>query len=176
MITGVINSLPILKRNQATATSTGNGAYMKTAATVPSGDLTVFLVGSQAVGTSPLSDNNGTFLQASDSFWFARFGANPQIRLNGTPAKAVTNGTFYTIRAIHDTSGSGTFELATNNDTPVTAATGTLGSMLQLSIFDDGFADWGNKQIAEVIVYTRKLTTLEIADVEDYLKDKFNHY
>ena len=45
-----------------------------------------------------------------------------------------------------------------------------------LTVFKTAADPQGNKQIAEIIIYSRSLTTDELNYIEDYLQDKYDHF
>ena len=168
----VINSLPVIEPN------TGVGARMLPSANFPIGDFTIFIVGSQSITGAPLTDTDGVFLySAANDLRISRsVSANEIAGAVFGLTKPATNGTFYTIRNQYLTTGSNGYYLALNNGTVGYLAASSSTSADQLLVFDDGFNSFGNKQIAEIIIYTRALNSGEIAQVETYLQDKYNHY
>lgn len=155
---------------------------MRTAVNFPSfSAITVFIVGSQNEAGSPLTDNNGYwFSNGASNAFLLRSSTNDtvdaQVFLYTTQTAAVANATFKTIRMRFEPSVSQT--LAINNT--IIQTQGVAGGFYaadKLNIFsDEAGANFGNKQIAEMIIFTRALTPTEITSVEDYLKTKYAHY
>jgi hypothetical protein len=145
---------------------------------VRSNGLTVFIVASQAPDNGYTS---GMFL-ASGSFSnviISRAGSDNQVRAAaGTSGSkcilSVDDDTFYSIRLKFDNTKN---YLSINNGTEdqqdVVATTYT-GS--PLNILNNAASAYGNKKIAEILIYSRVLDGSEIAQVEEYLKNRYNHY
>lgn len=167
----VINGYPVIEPNSA-------GSRMLPAANFPVGDYTIFIVGSQSVGSGALDDGDGVFLySAANDMIISRDGTNDAISgaLSGL-TKAATNGTFYTIRNKYLTTGSNGYYLALNNGSEGFLSASGSASPDQLLVFDDGFSNYGNKKIAEILIYTRALAAPEVTQVETYLQTKYQHY
>lgn len=171
-----INSLPTIKTGAAVAA-------MKTVAVFPDTEraVTVFIVGKQIVGAGPLSDAQGRFISTGDnSLYVAREfdGSNDNIysnfKLNALISPALNN-TFYTVRLKWI---AGVSELALNNvvKDSMTAAMFDLGSTELFVFSGNGTNFFGNKEIAEILIYIRELTAPEISQVESYLQTKYAHY
>lgn len=167
----VLNSLSVLEPR------TGVVAKMLGAENVPNGNMTIFIVGSQSIASSPLADTNGSFIYTdTDSTNILRNGSGNAIKSPSSGSLlsiAATNGTFYSIRYL--VTGS-TRSLSLNNGTPLTDTQTPPGDSNVLTVFDDGFGNYGNKQIAEIVFYSRALNGTEIGEVETYLNNKYNLY
>lgn len=175
--TGQINGLPAVARL--------TDCRMSTAVVVP--DLatqggTIFIVGKQATS----GDANGPFLSFGSSQSVSirrggssanaiRFGVNSSGGATVANFTGVPDGTFYTLRLRVDNVN----QYSTINNTSETTVACILGSHAggtNLELFWQAGPTFGDKAIAEVIIYTRDLTTEEIDNVEAYLLEKYNHY
>lgn len=142
--------------------------------------MTIFVVGSQNVASSPLADANGMFISTGDSVYINRAGSDGiGLRMrSSTPISDLgkVNGTFYSLVGSFD--GVDTQDLRINGvDTGYNTTSGAFTPAPLELFYSTGFGGAaGNKQIAEVLVYARKLTGPEIADVENYLRTKYAHY
>lgn len=146
---------------------------------------TIFLVAAQdSVGSS--TDNFGTFLGAggfvvmqierggSASLGFGSLaGAIASSNETTTPAD-VPEDTFVSIRLKNDVDDN---FISFNNGTEYAfPSTQSAYIATPLRLFRTASGAQGNKQIAEILIYSRTLTTNEITDVETYLNSKYALY
>lgn len=150
---------------------------MVTTDNVPTGDVTIFILASQSIGSGSLVDTNGLLMLSSSSESnIARQSSSANLHSFGDAGMFVpaVNGTFYTIR--YRVNGSNRF-LSVNNGTEDTDTYTPAGTPSVFHILNNsGGTNPGNKSIAEILIYTRSLTTDEINDLELYFKEKYEHY
>jgi hypothetical protein len=143
------------------------------------GGITVYIVAMQdSVGGT--LDSNGRFISAgpTSNVNLQRRGVDMEYSatLRGGAAifGAITDGTFYTFRMRNDLSMT---YVAINDG--VEQSTSALGPSTVTSptyLFASISAGFGNKSIAEIMVFTENHDASKIAIVESYLKTKYNHY
>jgi hypothetical protein len=158
---------------------------MATAVNFPNilGGGSVYIVASQRNDRAGINyDSGGAFLGAGSS-------VNMQIQRGDNDAIAggigtslatqieqagLNNDQFYTIRLRSDGT---TMYLSINNGTEVSGTdSGASYSATPLTVFKTLGAARGDKQIAEILIYTANHNSTERTQVEDYLKDKYAHY
>ena len=177
-INNVINGLPVIIKG-------GGNKKLSSAVNVP--DLstdggTIFIVGQQSIS----GDSNGPYLTfgTTQSVNIRRQGAtananrftvNSSGGSTNNDRSGVTDGVFHTLRLRVDNVNQ---YASVNNDTETSVACilGSYAGGSPLQIFFDGSATYGSKLIAEILIYNRDLSAPEITMVEDYLKDKYQHY
>lgn len=183
LISSAINSLPAVS-------SYGLLAEMGTSVDLPdlSAGGTVFIVAKQSiVNGATSSDSGGVFIGAgsqinmqiqrgntsiSGNIFSIRGGIDASTFAITTPL--VPDDTFVTIRLKNDGTDN---TVAVNNGAVGTAtADGSGYSATPFTIFKTLGGAQGNKQIAEIIIYTRTLSGSEITQVESYLQTKYAHY
>ena len=171
----VLNGYPVVGLKNVVGTQ----ARMTTLSNFPlTSGATVIMVASQN-NTGGNADVNGTFLEyAQDSIVFRDFSSNGvYLTINsdsGAYLSPLTNGTFYTIGLTTDTT-----DITPYLNGVAGTPSGTSLSVTQqaLYIFQNHLnANTGNKQFAEIIIYTRVLDNTELTSVFDYLRIKYNHY
>lgn len=181
-ISSAINSLPAIS-------SYGLGAKMQTSVNMPdlSAGGTVFVVGKQSLDDGATNfDAGGVFVGAGSAVNMemrrGTLSSGGAVSLRGAIDAAtyaqttplIEEDTFYSLRLVNDGT---TNKVAVNNGTEGTAtADGTGYLATPFSIFKTLGGAQGNKQIAEIILYTRELTAGEIAAVETYLNEKYDLY
>jgi len=170
LVTGVINGLPVIDSNGTADMSTQFGVEK-----VLLTEGTIYMVGMQRNADV----NNGPFAHATDNFTIKRDAANDKVSAyggtSGTPptAQSITDATFYSIRLRLSTT---TAYISINNGAEVSAARGiTSLAASELELFNYA-GILGNKQIAEILVYTANHGSTDIADTETYLRTKYAHY
>lgn len=145
-------------------------------------NLTIYIVGRQAKGTGGDLDSDGLFLQIPSIANIKRsFNGSTDSLIavsfrNGSEmAVAATNGTWYTITAQY---GGGSRGIALNDQDPTTASFAfTSTTSGPLNVLASNFnTQYGNKQIAEILIYTANHNDNEKALVQYYLQQKYNHY
>lgn len=177
LISSAINSLPAIS-------SYGLGAKMSTAANFPdmSAGGTVFLVAKQSTTNGATNfDAGGVFIGAGSrvNMSIERDGSTTvQGGIRATAAldctTTVPEDTFVTIRLKHNGT---TNAIAVNDGTENTSTPGASSYLATpMQLFKTIAGAQGNKQIAEVLIYTKALSSLEIAQVESYLQTKYAHY
>jgi hypothetical protein len=144
------------------------------------GGITVYMVAMQDDAGGTL-DSNGRFINAGPT-------TNINLQRNGTADEysatlrggspaitgAITDGTFYTFRLRNDLS---TTYVAINDGLEQSrAATGPSTVTNPTYLFAGISSGFGNKSIAEIMVFTENHDASKIAIVESYLKTKYNHY
>lgn len=163
-------------------------ASMNSAVAVP--DLsttggTIFVVGKQATPAS--TDINAPFLnfgtsqsismrRAGSSASTFRMGANSTTGTKNNDHSPYADGTYFTLRLKVDNVNLVT---AVNNGTPVSQACilGSFAGGTILKLFSTGSGGtYGDKWIAEVLIFNRALDSTETGLVETYLQDKYAHY
>lgn len=170
-----INALPVIQKG------VGN-AKMSSSIVVP--DLipqggTIFIIGKQ------LPDTNAPFLTfgTSQSVSIRRGGVTAdliRVTVNSTGGTTINNrsgiidGVFHTIRLQIDNVNQ-KVSINDDSDTSIPCILGAHAGGTFLDIFGTG-STFGDKAIAEIVIYTRSLTMMEIADIEDYLRTKYAHY
>jgi hypothetical protein len=173
--TNAVNGLPAIRKPASSnALLTGSVAFPDNAST----GMTIFMVASQDTESA-----NGIFLSVGTSLDVAVFRTgssnsySAKMRSGGSIVQGttMTNGTFYSMRISYE---AGTQYVALNNGTESfnSVTVGSMGSE-QLFLFGSPSGTfYGNKKIAEIIIYTRKLSGAEVTQVETYLNDKYNLY
>lgn len=120
---------------------------------------------------------------------FRLFGSNnnslvASVGGNTSPTNAVTGSIvtdiYYSMRIVHNV-GTTTQSLTINNGLPNSNNNVSSGlDLFRFIMFSQSGGqvpvDSGDVSIAEVIIYTDNLTNLEVQQVENYLKIKYNHY
>lgn len=157
---------------------------MRTADTFPdaSQELSVYIVGKQDVGGGALADSSGHFFSTGANSLFLRRNFNgvtseliySQFKLT-TLTFGLTNDTYSSIRLILSPNDN---KLAIDN-VVVNTNTGALFDLGsdRLNVFSNATgAQFGNKQIAEFLIYTDKHDASQIAQVEAYLNNKYALY
>jgi hypothetical protein len=169
---GTLNGLATIKSQN---NANGYGAFL-TSVNVPAlTDATIFLVAKQTVADAALGSGVTRFIESNNNFKIMRHDpAQPNsVVFNATSSSsmtaiAITNSTFYSIRL---KLGSGIMLAAVNNGSEVSGTSSGTPISNVLSMFGTG-----DKEIAEVLIYTRQLNISEITDIENYLKTKYAHY
>ena len=176
--TNAINGLPSIGLNNKVA-------HLKTAVDFPDSEqnVSVYIVAKQKIGAGSLSDGNGTFLTTGgNSITIARNytnGTNTNItsyfKFVDITAPAVPEDTFLTISSIF---GPNDQKLYINEILKESKTDGIFDAGAdKLHLFTNELdSNRGNKDIAEVLIYTSKHDSTERAQVETYLKDKYGHY
>lgn len=142
---------------------------------------TIFIVGKQI----DASDTNAPFISfgTSQSVNIRRAGASGDaIRFSvnssgGTTINdrgSVIDNTFHTLR-LRVNNVSQFVSVNNDSETVVACVLGSFAGGTPLELMYSG-GTYGNKSIAELLVYTRSLTPTEITKVETYLKTKYAHY
>jgi hypothetical protein len=173
-----VNGLPIVKRGSINAS-------MLSAANFPDitvSGITVFMLAKQSNAGG--LDSTGTFITAGSiqNILIARNGGLGGLRAGANTTNAaridttsgIAEDTFYTIRLVTNNTIQ---RLAVNNGAEVTAnnaAQSYIGTPIQL--FALSSSNYGNKGIAEIIIFNRVLNSTEIANMEAYLRNRYKHY
>jgi len=177
LATAVINGLPVVRRGSVNARMTG--ANWPNTELLANGGITVYMVAMQDDAGGTL-DSNGRFINAGPT-------TNINLQRNGTSdaysatlrggtaiTGSITDGTFYTFRLRNDLS---TTNIAINDGVEqTTAATGPSTVTNATYLFAGFSSGFGNKSIAEIMIFTENHDASKIAIVESYLKTKYNHY
>jgi hypothetical protein len=173
----VINGRPVVKRGSINARLTGPN--WPNADLLANGGITVYIVGSQSSAGGTL-DSSGRFLNAgaTSNAQLMRNGSNNEYSANLRGGLSLTGAiaedTFYTFRMRNDLSNT---YMAINNGTETsTAATGPSTVTSPTLLFANLSSGWGNKRIAAVYVFTENHDTAKQTIVENYLRNRFNHY
>lgn len=178
LVSNAINGLPAIS-------SYGLTCQMSTA--VNFADLsnggTIFLVGKESnVNGATNSDINGVFIGAGA---ITNMNIQRGTTTSGVAAirGGINAGTYVTTSLILPESTFGRIRLKNNGATNyISVNNGTEGSAAAdgsgyiatpLTVFKSLGNAQGNKQIAEIIIYTRELSTSEITQVETYLATKY---
>lgn len=178
LVVAAINGLPAVSTYAKLAT-------MGTVANLPdlSAGGTVFLVAKQSNSST---DNSGVFVGAGSpvnmQIQRGNTSAGPLTSIRGAvnasgfaiTGNLVAEDTFVTLRLVSDGTNN---KIAVNNGTEGTAVASGGGYVATpLTLFKTLGGSQGNKQIAEAFIFTRALTSLEITNMELYLRTKYAHY
>lgn len=139
--------------------------------------MTIYIVASQ----SATNDMGGTFLKvgrnislmrngyASDIIAKMRYGFLPLYWFTPT----INNDTFYSFRLQFD--GTNQMVSVNNANTKSNVAGSELWTPDAIDIFRGNNPD-SNKAIARILIFDKNHTAAEVLAVENYLKDKYDHY
>lgn len=179
VISSIINGYPVLQSN--------GYAGLTTALVFPNHEttgLTVFLVGLQKASETTDGYTYHHFLGTGDGYSVGGWNINRNFTYNqvqymsgvgGDIRVNPLNDLFYSIRA--KTSIAHTTAMSLNNGTETTGTNSVNTVTNKLRVFTGYFGDGvSRKQIAEIIIYLRELTSAEITQVENYLNNKYLIY
>jgi hypothetical protein len=179
----ILNSSVAAINNKKTVAKGAISASMKTLQIFPEATttpITVYIVAKQ------ITDGQGRFLSAStvsNGFEVMRSLASgiPHILFfNGGSALVASpaiDNTFYSIRIKQDTTGAN--NIALNNvvkDTQSGVLSATTPTELYVFSSSGGFSNFGDKEIAEIIICTELHDTVTTGLVETYLNNKYAIY
>lgn len=165
---------------QVVKKAVGTNAYLATATNVPnitSSGVTTFMV----VKTNSQSSVTGFMLKNTQFDCYVqntgdmggKIGSNTTTLLTG----AFANNVYTTVRwygnGVNQEFAYNGAVINTSSDASYSYIAGTLRLFTQNGSFG---IDQGDNSYAEVLIYTRALTPTEITDVENYLRNKYNHY
>lgn len=181
VVATTLNGYPVIKSNPTTQSG------LATAAAFPdhsSTGLTIFIVGLQEPGET--SDGNtyhhflgtGNPIGGGNGFSIQRNFTFDEIQgsgIRGSDLRAYPlNGVPYSIRLVVKTSPIGnTFTINNGGEASGDGVT-VIAQGSNLRVFDGYFAERiAKKQIAEIIIYLRDLSSTEITTVETYIQNKY---
>jgi len=138
--------------------------------------FTSFIVASQTSNANG-ADSDGTFIGFSDTY-LQRTSTNNSVSaiLGGSAitVSGLSDGTVYTIRTVSDGVDS---SITVDNSIQSTMSNSPAFGNTEFYVFQNqSSSNSGNKNIYEILLYTRVLTAPEITQVEEYLQNKYNHY
>lgn len=172
VIDNIINGSSVI----ALKSGGGTQARMVTADPFPIVDgATIFIVACQSLIEQ--GDTQGVFLEYAQDCEIKRNGSSVEGSLNADTidTASVTDDVFYTIAV----KTNGTDLSLYLNGALHGSGSSFFGPAVQQEFYifqKHGNANTGNKQIAEIIAYTRELDTDEIASAHSYLRTEYNHY
>jgi hypothetical protein len=173
----VINGRPVVKRGAINARLTGPN--WPNADLLANGGITVYIVASQSSAGGTL-DNNGRFINANFTMnvSLARSGTSNQysvfLRSGVSISGAIDEDTFYTFRLRNDLIS--TFVSINNASETFVSGLGPSSFNSPTYLLAGASGQFGNKRIAAVYVFTENHDTAKQTIVENYLRNRFNHY
>lgn len=172
LVPSAINALPAIKSK---GSGVNYGAFLSSANVPALTTGSVYIVAKQSAADAALQSGQGKFVVSNGNFIIQRFDAlqaDSFVAMTSagsqTPMIAATNDVFYTAALILSSNAmdfslnAGTSVLGTSSD-PLAASA--------LSVFGRG-----DKQIAEIIIYTATHNSTQQGQVKNYLRTKYNHY